>query len=190
MKNVHTQRGLTLVETVVTVAITSVMILALGNAIALFYKNNAYTFAQAAEVAEAREGVTLMVRDIREMTYADDGAYPLITMEEHQLAFFSDIDRDNSVEFVEYVLSSTTMMKYVYDATGTPPVYSTTTPDREFIISNYVQNISQATSTFIYYDVNGMPATATTTVTDIRYVNVQLIVNVDPIRDPGEFMLL
>lgn len=185
----NTQWGMTLVEVVVTVSITSIVLLALGTAIASFYRNNAYTFAQANQVAEARRGIERMVRDIREMTYADDGTYPLVTMSTSTIGFYSDIDRDDSVEYVEFVLASTTLMKYIYDATGTPPVYNTVTPDRQITLSTFVQNVNQGTSTFEYYDTNGAIAGATTTITDIRYVEVKLIVNVDPIRDPGEFML-
>jgi hypothetical protein len=42
---------------------------------------------------------------------------------------------------------------------------------------------------FVYYDEDGKKATATTTATDIRYVGVNIIVNIDPVRDPGEYSL-
>jgi len=41
----------------------------------------------------------------------------------------------------------------------------------------------------VYYDAEGSLATATSTVTDIRYVGVSIIVNIDPVRDPGQYML-
>ena len=189
MRFLTTQKGLTYVEMVVVVSLYTIMLLAVSNAISSFYSYNAYTFAQSNQVAEARRGINRMVRDIREMTYADNGAYPLLVMEEHKIGFYSDIDRDNSVEYVEFNLSSTTLEKNIYNSTGTPPAYSTSTIAETHTLSTYVQNLNQATSTFIYYDVNGLEATATSTVADIRYVDVRVIVNVDPIRDPGEFML-
>jgi hypothetical protein len=174
---------------VVVVSLYTIILLAVGNSISSFYKYNAYSFAQSSQVAEARRGINRMVRDIREMTYGDEGSYPLLVMEEHKIGFYSDIDRDDSVEYVEFSVSSTTLEKNIYNATGSPPTYSTSTIAETHTLSTYVQNIPQATSTFVYYDVNGDEATATSTVTDIRYVEVRLIVNVDPIRDPGEFML-
>lgn len=183
------ERGMTLVEVIMVVTISTIMIFAIGISIANLYKYNAYAFAQSNQVAEARRGVTRMVRDIREMTYGEDGSYPLRTMSSHRIGFYSDIDRDDSVEYVEFVLASTTLYKNVYNATGTVATYSTTTIDEQFVISEYVQNLNQASTTFAYYDVNGLPATATTSITDIRYVDVKVIVNIDPIRDPGEFML-
>lgn len=184
----ETKKGITLVEMLVIVSIFTIMMLAIMQSIASFYRFNAYSIAQSYQVEHARRGVELLVRDIREMTYADDGTFPLALMENNRIGFYSDIDRDNSVEYVEYRLSSTTLQKYVYDAAGNPPLYDTT-PEQVLTISEYVQNILQATSTFMYFDANGAPAGATSTVTDIKYIEVRIIVNIDPIRDPGEYML-
>lgn len=181
-------RGMTLVETLVALALFSVLLLAVMESVSAFYRYNAYSIAQSYQVDHARRGITSLVRDLREMTYADDGTFPLAVMQANTVGFYSDIDRDDSVEYVEYELSGTTLTKRVYDATGTPPVYDAI-PEQTNTISEYVQNILQATSTFRYYDRNGAPATATSTVTDIRYIETALIVNIDPIRDPGEYML-
>lgn len=183
------QRGMTLVETVIVVFIFSMLSLTLANIITTFYSHNAYTIAQANQVSHARRGVESLVRDIREMTYADDGSFPLVSMDDHAISFYSDIDRDDSVELVVYDLASTTLYKYVYDATGFPPTYSTSTPDQTFIISEYVQNLLQGQTSFSYYDTDGNLVAATSSVTDVRYVDTRLIINIDPVRDPGEFML-
>jgi len=189
MSTRNTSAGLTFVETIVVVAITTILIMAVGGAISSLYRNNAYTFAQTSEVVYAREGVERMVRDIREMTFGEDGSYPLFLMDQNQIGFYSDIDRDDSVEYVEFSLDGLTMTKRIYNATGSPPTYSTSSVDSTIIISDFVQNVTQGIPIFTYYDESGNAAGATTTVTDVRYVQVALIVNVDPIRDPGEFML-
>jgi len=173
---------------IVVVVIFSLLTLGIGNSIAAFYRFNAYTIAQAYQVAHARRGVEQLVRDMREMTYADDGTFPLARMEEHLIGFYSDIDRDDSVEYVEYELSGEILEKRIYNATGTPPIYSSA-PDETNILSEYVQNENQLVDTFTYYDDSGSLATATSTVIDIRYIDAQVIVNIDPVRDPGEFML-
>jgi prepilin-type N-terminal cleavage/methylation domain-containing protein len=183
------QKGFTLVETMVVVVIYALVVYALFQSILMFYKFNAYAIAQSYQVDTARRGMDIMVRDIREMTFADDGTFPLALMAKNKIGFFSDIDRDNSVEYVEYELSTTTLLKKrVYGAVGNPPVYSLT-PEKTEILSEYVQNLNQATSTFYYYDQNGVIANASSTVTDIAYITAQIIVNVDPLRDPGQFML-
>ena len=181
-------QGLTLVETIVVVTIFSLLMIGVANSIAAFYRFNAYTIAQAYQVAEARRGVERLVRDVREMTYADDGTFPLARMEEHLIGFYSDIDRDDSVEYVEYELAGEALEKRVYNATGTPPVYEVS-PSEVDTLSPYVQNQNQGVVTFAYYDGVGNPATATSTVIDIRYVETQIVVNIEPVRHPGEFML-
>ncbi len=183
------QTGFTFVEMIVVLGMFSLLSLAIANTIATFYSVNAYTLEQAYEINSARRGLELLTRDLREMTFGDDGTFPLATMATNSIGFYSDIDRDNSVEYVRYVLSTTTLFKYVYNATGTPVVYGTTTPSETHVVSEYVRNNSQATSTFRYYIEGGSPATATSTVTDVRYIVSTLVINVDPNRSPGEFTL-
>lgn len=181
-------KGFTLVEMLVVVALFGVISIALGEGIASFYRFNGYTLAQSYQVSYARQGMEQLVRDLREMTFADDGTFPLEQMEDNRIGFYSDIDRDDSVEYVEYELIDTTLTKKIFNATGSPPVYELV-PDSEVAVSEYVQNYLQSIPMFVYYDTEGKVATATTTVTDIRYVEVTIIVNIDPVRDPGEYML-
>lgn len=183
------KKGMTLVETMVVLALFTVLSLAIMNGVASFYRYNAYAIAQAYQIDNARRGVEFLVRDIREMTYADDGAFPLVSRGNNSIMFYSDIDRDDSVELIEYRLSATTLHKYVYDAVGYPPTYSTSTPSETYTISEYVQNLNQGVDIFTYYDLNGDVASSTVSETDVRYINVQFIINIDPVRDPGEFML-
>jgi hypothetical protein len=180
---------MTLVEMLVVVALFTLLMVAVMSSVASFYTYNAYTISQAYQVNNARRGVDFLIRDIREMTFADDGAFPLVEMEDHKITFYSDIDRDDSVEYVEYELASTTLEKRVYNATGSPPIYNLEDPDEILILSEFVQNLSQGAETFTYYDDMGNIASATSTVTDVRYIELRIIVNIDPIRDPGEFML-
>lgn len=181
--------GFTLVETIVVLALYTIIMLAVTTGIHNMYRYNAYTFAQAYQVQNARIGMQSLIRDIREMTYADDGSFPLVTMEDNKIAFYSDIDRDDSVEYVEYELTDTILTKSVFNATGSPPVYDTGSPDEFYTMSRYVQNLNQGTSTFSYYDNNGIAIASSTNLIDVRYIKAQIIVNIDPIRDPGEYML-
>jgi type II secretory pathway component PulJ len=176
------------VEVVVTVSIFTVIMYAMFRSIETFYAYNAYSIAQAHQVDHARRGMEILVRDMREMTFADDGAFPLVVMDPNTIGFFSDIDRDNSVEYVEYTLDGTTLQKNIYGATGSPPVYATTS-EATHILSLYVQNGTQGTSTFYYYDTAGELTGTSSNVTDVAYIRAQIIVNIDQNRDPGQFML-
>lgn len=182
--------GMTLVETLVALSLFVILSLVVFNGVASFYRYNAYTIAQAYQVEHARRGVEALVRDLREMTFADNGAFPIVATATSSVQFFSDIDRDDSVELVEYVLEGSEFYKYVYNATGTPPSYQTSgTPDQTFLLSEYVQNIPQDRMVFQYYDENGDLVSPGSIATDVRYIDVFLVINIDPVRDPGEFML-
>jgi prepilin-type N-terminal cleavage/methylation domain-containing protein len=188
IKTSHT-KGFTLVEVVVVVSLFTLLSLALSGTIAMLYRTNGYAIAQAYEVSHARRGIEATIRDIREMTFGDDGSYPLVEVSSTTIGFYSDIDRDDSVEYVRYVLATTTLYKYVYNAAGSPPVYTLTTPSETYTISQFVQNKVQATSTFAYVTESGLRATSTTPVTDIRFIQINVIINIDPNRNPGQYML-
>jgi type II secretory pathway component PulJ len=180
---------MTLVEMVVLIGIYTLLIGVIFTSVQSLYQYNSYSIAQADEVDNARRAIFRLTRDLREMTYAEDGTFPLVTMEDHLIGFYSDIDQDNSVEYVEYELATTTLYKRTYNAVGAPPSYNFATPDETITLSEYVQNIQQATSTFMYYDVNGDELVNGALLTDVRYIRAQNIVNIDPLRSPGEFML-
>lgn len=180
---------MSLAETVIVVALFSLLMMVVTNGIHALYRYNAYTFAQAYQLQNARVGNENLTRDIREMIYADDGSFPLEVMEPYHIGFYSDIDRDQSVEYVEYELvASTTLEKRVYNATGTPPVYDLGSPDTAVAISRYVQNNLENLVVFRYYDENGVEILDDRP-TDARYITTSLIINIDPIRDPGQYML-
>jgi hypothetical protein len=185
-----THRGMTLTETVIVIGIFTMLSLVIFTSIASLYQTNSYVIGQSYEVDNARRGLDAWMSDAREMTYADNGAFPVAIMEPHRFGFYSDIDADPSVEFVIYELSTTTFYRYTYKATGSPPTYSTSTVARVSKLSEYVQNLLQGLPVFSYFDTNGVLLTATSTLlTDVRYIETGLIVNIDPLRSPGEFLL-
>lgn len=183
-------KGFTLVETVVVIGLFTLLSGLIFFSVFTLYRNNDYNIAQSYEVEHARKGLQTWLGDAREMIFADNGSFPVVRIEPNRFGFYSDIDKDNSTEYTEYVISTTTLYKYTFEATGTPPVYNLVTPSKVEIISEYVQNILQGTSTFAYFDGSGQLLSSTSTLlTDIRYIEMRMIVNIDPIRTPGEFFL-
>ena len=151
-RQLHYRRGLSLAETIVVVSLFTIISFVVFNAIASFYRYNAYTIAQSYQIEHARRGIEFLVRDLREMTFSDDGAFPLVSAGATSVSFYSDIDRDQSVELVEYELTGTVLYKYIYNATGTPLSYDTDSPDETIVISEYVLNSLQGTREFALYD--------------------------------------
>ena len=183
------QSGMTLLEMMIAISIYTVLMLAITTSITTLYQYNAYALEQSQEVDNARRGVTQWNRDVKEMTTGEDGNWPISVITEHRLGYYSDTDQDDSVEYVEYVLVDTTLRKFIYNPIGSPATYNKTTPDSVEVLSEHVQNIGQATSTFFYFDNAGNQLTSASPIIDVRYIQMQLIVNIDPVRNPGEFML-
>jgi type II secretory pathway pseudopilin PulG len=182
-------RGMTLVEVVVVIGIYTILLLAITASISSLYQTNSYAIAEADEINNARRGMTQWSRDVKELTTAEDGNFPIAIIEEHRFGYYSDTDQDDAVEYVEYILATTTLTKYSYDPTGSPATYNLTLPDKKETLSLYVQNINQGTSTFMYFDDAGTQLSSTSHLINVRYIRAQIIVNIDPNRSPGEFML-
>jgi prepilin-type N-terminal cleavage/methylation domain-containing protein len=183
-------RGFTLIETLVVISLFTLLSLSITGAVTQLYKNNSYALEQANEVDVARRGLTVWMQDAREMTYGANGAYPLALVQPNKIGFYSDIDKDSAVEYIEYVLATSTLYRYTYEATGTPPTYSTSTYARKDTLSQYVQNAGQNVDIFSYYDNQGAVINSPqTNLATIRYITISIIVNIDPSRSPGEFML-
>lgn len=183
------EKGMTLIEVVIVIGLYTLLTASIFTTVQILYQTNNYSSAQSNEIENARRGLTRLTRDLREMTYGEDGTFPVAEKDEHVVGFYSDIDKDNSVEYVEYELATTTLYKRIYSATGFPPVYNMASPESTEILSEYVQNIVQSTSTFYYFDTDNNLLDGTALLTDVRYIKVQIIVNIDPVQSPGEFML-
>jgi len=181
--------GMSLVELVMIVGIYTILMLAVTGSIAELYRQNSYAMSQANEVENARRGMTQWNRDVKEMTTAEDGTFPIAVIEAHRLGYYSDTDQDESVEYIEYILAGTTLTKYTYNAVGTPAIYDKTTPDSLEVLSLYVQNIGDGINTFEYFDNAGTQLNATSPLINVRYITAQIVVNIDPIRTPDEFLL-
>ena len=181
IQRTHNQRcaGLTLIEMLVTLAIFMVAIVAISSAVVYFYRTNATTVSQIYSIESARKGAELMVRDIREMAYGDDGAFPLETIETNGMMLYSDVDRDTSVERVRYRLNGLTLERGITNAvSGT---YNDAN-EHFFIVSENVRNVSETVSLFTYYDSSGTEITDLNDVTSVAYVAINLIVNYNPER--------
>ncbi len=182
-------KGFTLIETIVFISVFTLVMIILVSSLIFFYRSNAYSIEQSFAVNNARKGIEFLVRDIREMTYSDEGAYPLIDGTTKTISFYSDIDRDNNVELIRYFLENGILKKGIIKSTGDPLSYVSGV---EVIsnISSDVRNIEQNTPIFRYYDDKGGEIiNAGINLTKIAFITVNLIVNINPNRLPNEFTL-
>ncbi|MEK7579224.1 MAG: prepilin-type N-terminal cleavage/methylation domain-containing protein [Patescibacteria group bacterium] len=182
------ERGFTLIEMITTTAILTLVTGAVVGSILMLYKGNRFAMEQAIAVENARRGVEQMVRDIREASYSEGGAYPLVTLGSTTIAIYTDLDRDDDAELVRFFLTGTSFMKRVTNPTGTPAVYTEATTTAQLLSEN-VRNGEQGTPIFEYFDENGVEVSSYSDISDVAFVRVNLIVNVNPETLPNEFVL-
>ncbi|OGG53361.1 hypothetical protein A3H16_03965 [Candidatus Kaiserbacteria bacterium RIFCSPLOWO2_12_FULL_53_8] len=173
---------MTIIETVVWIAIFLSVMLALTSSVLYFYRTSNYAIQQASATASAQHGLDLMIRTIREASYASNGAYPVVSLAANDLKFYADVDNDVGVELVHYYLSGNWLVKGTIEPTGDPAVYSGA--EATSSVSQYVQNIPQSSALFTYFDKNGTQINNYTKIGDVRFITANLLIDVDTNKTP------
>jgi hypothetical protein len=186
------KNGFSLIEGIFMIAIFALAMTLLITFVIYIYRAYGYNFEQIAAINEARKGIEVMVKEIRESRYGDDGSYPLEEAGNSQLIFYSDVDKDESVERVRYFLDGANFKKGVVEPSGDPPQYILSGEIVD-ILSAYVRN--NTVPVFTYYngdwpvDIVNNPLPTLTRLTETKLMHVFLRINVDPNRPPDNFEL-
>jgi prepilin-type N-terminal cleavage/methylation domain-containing protein len=104
---INIKKGFTLVESLVAVAIFALAMGAVVAFVLISYRTYGYTWQQSVAVNEARRGIEIMVKEIREAKTGDNGSYPIEVAQDKEFIFYSDIDGDGLTERVRYFLGTT-----------------------------------------------------------------------------------
>jgi prepilin-type N-terminal cleavage/methylation domain-containing protein len=180
-------RGMTLIEMVVAIGIIAVITVAITQSVILFYRANRVAFEESYQIRSAERGLQVLVRDLREATYGDDGAYPLGSIASSSIMFYADVDRTNPVERIEYRLTGQKLTRVVTRSSGNPPVYNTVVATST--VSEYVRNFDDNISLLRYFDAAGAEVTSPTDIARVVSVSINLVVDITPVHAPGEFTL-
>lgn len=187
-KKVRARGGMTIIETLVWIAIFIFAILSVVLTIQYFYKTNTYAVEQSGAVTSTNRGVTTMVRAIREAAYSANGAYPIVSLAKYEFVFFADINSDGRAERVRYFVEETSLKRGVIS-----PSLDLLNPyagvEQISTISDSVRNIEQNVDMFAYYSGNGTLLTNYSAVLDVRLVSLSVVVNVNPDKLPNQLTL-
>ena len=181
------KRGLTLVETVVTTALTALVLVTLGYLITYFYTTNTYTLEQSIAVEQARKGVQDAMRYLREASYGSDGSYPIRSTATSSIVFFANTNSDTVIERVTYSLQGNTFFRAVALPTGNPLSYANPFISTSTIATTVVNGTS--TPIFRYFDKTGAELSLPVNISRVTSVRTTLIIDVNVNRTPVAFTL-
>ncbi len=176
------RRGMTLIEALVWIAMFTATMLAIVSSVLYFYRTSNFAIQEATAITSAQRGLDLMVRHIREASYASNGAYPIAALGTSTMTFYAEVDGDSGVERVRYYLSGLDLVRGIVEPTGDPAAY--TSAEATSSISQSVRNIDENISLFTYYDKDGAQISDYARLADLRFVTLNLSVDIDPNRTP------
>jgi hypothetical protein len=168
---------MTLIETVVWIAIFMGVMITLTQSLLYFYRANRYSFQEATAISAAQKGMNTVVQALRTASYANNGAYPVVSIAPNQVVFYASVIKgDPLIQQVRFFTQGTALYEGTIEPSGDPLTYASSS---EVIknLSNFIQNLTLATSTFIYYDQNGAPISDYSDYVDMRLVTVSLVVD-------------
>jgi len=181
---------MTLIETMVWIAIFTMTMIVLTQSLLYFYRVNKYTLQEEEAINSAQHGMNIVVQALRTASYSNNGAYPVISIAPNQVSFYANVTKnDPLIQQVRFFVQGTSLKEGVIEPSGDPLVYTSST-EVVTTLSNYVQNLTFATSTFTYYDQNGNLITNVTNYNALRFVTINLIVDVSTTTLPSSLDLM
>jgi len=181
------KKGFTLVETMLAVAIFSIVIVAVGA-----FQRDVFFFNDVLQVGltnvtEARKVLRPFVGEVRSARPSNLGAPAIELASPTTFIFYSDLDGDGLNERVRYFVDGTDFKKGVIKPSGNPITYNAA---QEKII-NVVHHVVPEQTAFSYYGTqyNGTdetpPLAFPVSPSHVRLVRIDLTIDANPDRAPN-----
>lgn len=176
-------KAFSLVETLVVVALTTLVGMGLFAMIFHFYRSNAFLLEATSAVESSSRGISTTLESLREATYGEDGSYPIASVATSSITFYADLDLDESVEKVRFFVSGDVLYRGLTEPAGNPPTYAGQS-ETITTIATYVKNAT-STPAFRYFNDSGVEMTGTITIANVRTVRARFDVDINPLRAPN-----
>ncbi|MEX1997959.1 MAG: type II secretion system protein [Candidatus Andersenbacteria bacterium] len=178
------QRGLTALEIVITVMISSLLIAALLRFMSFGHPLAKTAYLQAQSTDTARLQLKRIAKLLREARYADTGAYPLLEVSPQRIIFFANADTDATTERIRYELNGTNLERGMVKPSGDPLTYDLA-QEQVTVVTSAVRNGSDPIFTYYTGDYPADPTPLTPTdLTEVKYIQFRLLIDADPAIDP------
>ncbi len=179
-------KAITLVETVVYMGVFSLIMTAIASLSLLMYKSSDFALSSSFATAEARRALFVAVKTIRKASFADNGAYPVVSMEPYEFVFYSDTDNDGKIEKVRLFADNGSFKMGITKSQGLPPQYL---PENETVktVSNFTVNEQKASPIFVYLDSDLQVIDDPSRILDLKAVRFEILIDKDPNRPPSPY---
>jgi prepilin-type N-terminal cleavage/methylation domain-containing protein len=181
-------RGYTLMEMLVVVALVSVIGLVISKFQRDVFSYNRYFSSTLTTGDAAQKLLRPMTAEIRSASPSNAGAYPIDSIGDYRFSFYSDIDNDGLKELVAYSLVGTTLNKEITKPTGNPLVYLSANKSTKIFMTG-VRNISDGIPVFTYFDSSyagstGGSVPSTGALSTVRLIGVKIRIDPDTNLSP------
>lgn len=178
LKCLNDKSGFTFVETLVTISIFTIIMLAMTAFFTIFYKKQAVNIVKIEGTNVAGRALEKMSNEIRKMNRAEDGTFAIELADEQNFIYYSDVDNDGLTERIEYFLNGTDLERKLIEP-GVLMDYS-----GEAITTFIASHIKNGTDPiFKYYDENYTgsedPLVYPVNVTQIEVVGIYIDINLN-----------
>ena len=182
----HHPRGFTLVEAVITMGVFILVVSAAFTFLLQTYRAQSFSFDQTTATDEAKHGINIMVRELREANLGDDGAYAIASASAQSITFYSDTDTDASREKITYTVVGSDLTRTLIEVSGgQQPQY-----DQADAVSEVLSHYVTGTNIFTYYngdyplDMTNNPLGDPVDVNAVRLVHITLGVDQSATQAP------
>jgi prepilin-type N-terminal cleavage/methylation domain-containing protein len=185
--NLKNQKGFTLTETMLAVAIFSSVVVAIGAFQRDIFFFNDVLQTGLSNVTEARKVLRPFVGEVRRAETSNLGASSIEKAEAKTFIFYTDVDGDDLKERVRYFVDGSTFKKGVIKPTGTPYAYNVANEKIISVVNYVIEDQTQ----FSYFDssyngtASSSPLTYPISPSSVRLVKVDLTIDTNPDRAPG-----
>ncbi len=188
-KKLFFSQGMTLVETLIAIALFLLATQATVTVFARTIKTKAYTLEMGRSSLILSRSMGDLAQYIRRAKQSSNGAYPIVSADDNDLVLYSDYNKDDIVERLHVYLAN----KKIYLGVRIPSTsfpFSYASGDGEtFQLADHIIN-STADPMFAYYngdypqDTVNNPVNTPADVSEIRLVRMFLKINIDENRAP------
>lgn len=183
-------RGVTLVELVLTVSIATAVLLILGKFQSDVFSFNRIFSGSFSASDQAQKLLRPMTAEVRSASQSANGSYPIGAFAANDLSFYSDIDNNSTKDLVRYYLSGTTVFKEVTPPTGSPGTYSVANKKTTTFMTG-VRNVDAGLPLFQYFSsahtggATGEVVPGVGKIEDIRLIRITFRIDADTTKPPA-----